>query len=86
MNIDQELEAWREQWTAQPTGSRDLTARVRRQSRFMRLMLLTEALVTVVMGGGTIWRAAASRQLADEFDSERREYAAALELFRAETA
>jgi hypothetical protein len=63
MIVDNELQAWREEWTAQPAGDSDLTARVKRQSRFMRLMLLAEVLVTVLFGGGTIWLAAASRRV-----------------------
>ena len=63
MMVDHELQAWREEWTGQPAGSPDLAARVRRQSRFMRLMLLAEVLVTVLLGGGAIWLAATKRQL-----------------------
>jgi len=63
MIVDNELQAWREEWTAQPADAPDLTARVKRQSRFMRLMLLAEVLVTVLFGGGTIWLAATSRQV-----------------------
>ena len=63
MTVDHELQAWREEWAGQPAGSRDLAARVRRQSRFMRLMLLAEVLVTILLGGGSIWLAASKRQL-----------------------
>jgi hypothetical protein len=62
MIADNELQAWRDEWTAQPADAPDLTARVKRHSRFMRLMLLAEVLVTFVFGGGTIWLAATSRQ------------------------
>ncbi len=62
MIVDAELQAWREQWIAQPANTPDLAALVSRQSRFMRLTLLAEVLVTVLLGGGTIWLAAASRQ------------------------
>jgi hypothetical protein len=63
MTIDNELQAWREEWKAQPADFPDLARRVKRQSRFMRLMLLTEVLITVVLGGGTIWLAASMRQV-----------------------
>lgn len=62
MIVDPELQAWHEEWIAQPANSPDLAALVRRQSRFMRLMLIAEVLVTVVLGGGTIWLAASRRQ------------------------
>jgi len=58
MIVDPELQAWREEWIAQPANPPDLAALVRRQSRIMRLTLLAEALVTVLLGGGTIWLAA----------------------------
>jgi hypothetical protein len=62
MMLDDELQAWREEWTAQPAADPDLARRVRRQSRLMRLMLLADVLVTALFGGGTVWLAATSRQ------------------------
>ena len=56
MNIDAELETWRGQWqshTAIPSG---LRRRVERQTRFMKLALLADIVVTVVIGGATtLW-------------------------------
>ena len=55
MNVDTELELWRRQWQAdaQPMPPFDLQAKVERQTRFMRWMLLSEVAVTAIMGGGT---------------------------------
>src|SRR5215471_13179989 len=59
MNTDAELELWREQWhaaTVQPIAT-DLRKRVARQTRFMRIGLAGEVLVTAVIGGGATWQA-----------------------------
>lgn len=56
MTADQELMAWRAQWK-EPNAAvelPDLAARVKRQSRNLRLMLACEVLVTVVIGGGSL--------------------------------
>jgi hypothetical protein len=63
MIVDNELQAWREEWMSQPAIAPNLAARVKRHSRFMRLMLVAEALITVLFGGGTIWLAATSRRV-----------------------
>jgi len=63
MTVDQELHAWREQWASQAGDISDLGKRVKRQSRYMRFMLAAEMLVTVVMGGGTLWMAVDSKEL-----------------------
>ena len=59
MKLDTELEVWREQWQAASEVPADLRRRVERGSRNMRLMLGSELLVTVVMGGG--WTVLAAR-------------------------
>jgi hypothetical protein len=56
MNTDIELEAWREQWQADPVVPPNLRRNVERQSRLMKIGLIADTLVTVVMGGGTtLW-------------------------------
>jgi len=60
MTVDNELLAWREEWTSQAADMPDLAARVKRQTRILRLTLVGEVLVTVVMGGGTLWLAVAT--------------------------
>lgn len=70
MNGDAELEAWRRQWQSEipvpaDPGAAELRAaelrrKVERQSRFMKIMLAADILVTVGMGGGTIALAARS--------------------------
>ncbi len=56
MKLDLELAQWREQWQASPEAPplTDLSKRVARQSRFMRIALAGDILVTLVIGGGTI--------------------------------
>lgn len=55
---DLELDAWREQWQAETQVPADLRRKVARGTRNMRLMLALEVLVTVTIGGGSIWWAA----------------------------
>jgi hypothetical protein len=56
MNIDAELDVWREQWQSETVVPLDLRTRVERQSRFMKIALIVDILVTVVIGGGaTVW-------------------------------
>ncbi len=50
--MDTELESWRREWQAAAGVPSDLGRRVERYSSFMRVMLLSEVLVTVVIGGG----------------------------------
>lgn len=58
MSVDLELESWRNEWQTSAAIPADLRRRVRRQSRFVRIMLAADILVTVVVGGGaTIWAA-----------------------------
>jgi hypothetical protein len=58
MTPDVELEAWREEWQADAEVPADLRRKVARGTRFMRLMLAGEVLVTVTVGGGyTLWAA-----------------------------
>ena len=52
MNMDTELEGWRREWQTEAGVSPGLRRRVERHTRFMRLMLLSELLVTAVIGGG----------------------------------
>jgi len=55
---DLELEAWRAQWQADAEVPADLRRKVARDTRYMRVMLAMEVLVTVTMGGGsTVWAA-----------------------------
>jgi len=52
MSVDTELDAWRRQWQAATDVPPDLRRKVQRQSRFMRITLASEIVVTVVIGGG----------------------------------
>jgi hypothetical protein len=54
MNLDVELEGWRREWQSETAVPPDLRRRVARQVRALRLGLWADAVVTVVMGGGTI--------------------------------
>jgi hypothetical protein len=56
MKLDAELEEWRDQWqsASEAPALDDLSKRVARESRFLRLMLLGDILVTVVIGGAVI--------------------------------
>jgi hypothetical protein len=58
MNVDTELDVWRRQWQSDTTVPLDLRRRVERQSRFMKLNLIGEILVTIIFGGTiTEWAA-----------------------------
>ena len=57
MNLDAELELWRRDWQSETAVPADLRRRVERQSRWMKIGLAGEILVTLVIGGGTIARA-----------------------------
>ncbi|MEO8127383.1 MAG: hypothetical protein ABJF23_33290 [Bryobacteraceae bacterium] len=54
MEIDAEVEVWRREWQSEPPVLPDLRRNVERQSRFMKLNLLGDVLVTIFIGGGTI--------------------------------
>ena len=56
MNLDAELDLWREQWqsSSQAPLLSDLRKRVARQSRGMRFALAGDILVTVSIGGGAV--------------------------------
>jgi hypothetical protein len=62
MSMDTELEAWRREWVSGGADLPDLPLKVRRQSAFMRLMLVADVLVTVIIGGGVIFLALRSPQ------------------------
>jgi hypothetical protein len=51
---DLELESWRAQWQADAEVPANLRRKVARDTRYMRLMLALEVLVTVTIGGGSI--------------------------------
>ena len=55
---DLELESWRAQWQADSQVPADLRRKVARDTRYMRLALAMEVLVTVTIGRGSIvWAA-----------------------------
>lgn len=60
MKSDAELDLWRTEWQAstETPALAVLRERVARQSRYLRLMLAADILVTVTIGGGTIVLAA----------------------------
>lgn len=62
MNIDLELDAWREEWQREAAAAPDLRRKVERQTRLMRVMRASEILVTMAFGGGTIVWAVRSGQ------------------------
>jgi len=62
MSVDTELEVWRQQWQSGTTVPLDLRRKVERQSRFMKIALLMEILVTVTIGGATLGWAVRSPQ------------------------
>lgn len=62
MNLDTELETWRRQWQSETAISPDLRRRVERQSRWLKIGIAAEILVTVAIGGGVIALAARSPQ------------------------
>src|SRR5260370_41159413 len=62
MNVDTELEAWRQQWQSDTTVPLDLRRKVERQSRFMKIALIGDILVTITIGGATIGWAVRSPQ------------------------
>jgi hypothetical protein len=51
MNVDLELESWRQQWQSVSVVPPDLRKRVDRQSRFLKIALILDMLVTVGIGG-----------------------------------
>jgi hypothetical protein len=62
MNVDTELEQWRQEWQSQDAVLPDLRKRVERQSRLMKLGIVADTLVTITMGGGTTAWAVISKQ------------------------
>jgi len=54
MNIDAELDLWRREWQSDSAVPADLRRRVERQTRWMRLAVLVDVLVTCAIGGGVI--------------------------------
>jgi hypothetical protein len=62
MNVDAELDVWRQQWQSDAAVPLDLRTKVARQSRWMRIALIADILVTIVMGGGAIAYAAYAQQ------------------------
>jgi hypothetical protein len=50
---DPEIREWQQEWQDAAPIASDLRKRVEHHSRMMRLMLVSEVLVTVVIGGGT---------------------------------
>jgi hypothetical protein len=62
MKIDAEWEALGQEWRQSRVVLPDLRARVKKESRRMRLLLAADILVTIAAGGGTLGWAIASRQ------------------------
>ncbi|HTX38071.1 MAG TPA: hypothetical protein VME43_23740 [Bryobacteraceae bacterium] len=54
MSMDAELEVWRREWQSENAVPVDLRRTVERQSRWMRVALAADILVTVAIGGGTL--------------------------------
>lgn len=51
MNVDTELDTWRQQWQSDATVPLELRRKVERQSRFLKMNLIAEILVTILIGG-----------------------------------
>jgi hypothetical protein len=62
MSIDSELESWRREWQLEARALPELASTVRRQSRYMKIMLAAEVLITLVIGGGALAWAVQSAQ------------------------
>ena len=54
MSLDTELETWRREWQSAADVPADLRRRVERQSRWLRIGLAGDILVTVAIGGGVL--------------------------------
>ncbi|MGO4883483.1 MAG: hypothetical protein ACLP59_22085 [Bryobacteraceae bacterium] len=54
MSLDIELETWRREWQSEAAVPPDLRRRVERQSRWLRIGIALDILVTVVIGGAVI--------------------------------
>jgi len=53
MITDVELEIWREEWQTEEAVPDSLRKNVERQSRLMKIGLVSDVVVTVILGGGT---------------------------------
>jgi hypothetical protein len=62
MNVDAEWEVPGREWRQPAMAMPDLRARVKKESRRMRLFLAADILVTIVIGGGMLGWAILSRQ------------------------
>jgi hypothetical protein len=63
MSMDAELETWRREWQSETPVPADLRRRVERQSRWLKIGIAADILVTVAIGGGvTALAARAPRQ------------------------
>jgi len=62
MSLDAELETWRREWQSEAAVPADLRRRVERQSRWLKIGIAGDILVTVAIGGGVIALAARSPQ------------------------
>ena len=60
--MDTELETWRREWQSETAVAPDLRRRVERQSRWLKIGIAADILVTVVIGGGVIALAAREPQ------------------------
>ena len=60
MNLDTELDVWRREWQSETAVPADLRRRVERQSRWLRIGIAADILVTVLIGGGVLVLAARS--------------------------
>ena len=58
MSLDTELETWRRDWQSENAVPADLRRRVERQSRWLKIGLAGDILVTVTIGGGVVAAAA----------------------------
>jgi hypothetical protein len=71
MSIDAELESWRRQWRSGPSGAagagaaEELTRRVLRDTRWMKLGMIAPVFVTFGIGGAVVLRALRTGQVID---------------------
>ena len=65
MNVDTELDTWRQAWQTQKPVADDLLRKVERDTRTMRLGVVAEVAVTVIFGAGSLGWALVSRNSDD---------------------
>ena len=58
MTTDTELDTWRREWQSEAAVPPDLRRRVERQSRWLKIGIAADVMVTAAIGGGVVALAA----------------------------